>query len=416
MAERKKYNFENAAKILATKTLTDPVIPVKEADEPDQDKNREKTSTAVQAKLRQIENERGEKAFNFHLVPREKLVFNKDNAYPMEMIEQLADTILRFGLIHNLEVLYEEETDSYVIESGERRTRALDYLIAKFGDGRENAETDAAEYKMYLKNVKQYADEGYPCNVKKKIAGDDESSEEEQIRAKIESKIRLRIANEEVRREDPARTQAAVRELHNLYTQLNALASGRERINVNEKVAQEFGVSARQIKTYMSIDKLIPEQKQIKQREAEISTLEKTQNEVLAFKSQQEEKIRQLREELENSVKSTTGHQAELEETRERLADAEAELKRYEQLVKKIEREKEEERIKLEKETRKKMDPAPVMRAALQVENLLQMIAGVTAEFKDILDKYAAAYEASDGEEVTAPEEYREKYKQVTRL
>ena len=30
MAERKKYNFENAAKILATKTLTDPVIPVKE--------------------------------------------------------------------------------------------------------------------------------------------------------------------------------------------------------------------------------------------------------------------------------------------------------------------------------------------------------------------------------------------------
>ena len=468
MAERKKYNFENAAKILATKTLTDPVIPVKEADEPDQDKNREKTSTAVQAKLRQIENERGEKAFNFHLVPREKLVFNKDNEYPMEMIEQLADTILRFGLIHNLEVLYEEETDSYVIESGERRTRALDYLIAKFGDGRENAETDAAEYKMYLKNVKQYADEGYPCNVKKKIAGDDESSEEEQIRAKIESKIRLRIANEEVRREDPARTQAAVRELHNLYTQLNALASGRERINVNEKVAQEFGISARQIKTYMSIDKLIPElrqlfeqnsitlkdganyaklseteqreivaliqnggdkqerklltdqlvaaQKQIKQREAEISTLEKTQNEVLAFKSQQEEKIRQLKEELENSVKSTTGHQAELEETRERLADAEAELKRYEQLVKKIEREKEEERIKLEKETRKKMDPAPVIRAALQVENLLQMIAGVTAEFKDILDKYAAAYEATDGEEVTAPEEYREKYKQVTRL
>ena len=42
MAERKKYNFENAAKILATKTLTDPVILVKEADEPDRDKNREK--------------------------------------------------------------------------------------------------------------------------------------------------------------------------------------------------------------------------------------------------------------------------------------------------------------------------------------------------------------------------------------
>ena len=46
------------------------------------------------------------------------------------------------------------------------------------------------------------------------------------------------------------------------------------------------------------------------------------------------------------------------------------------------------------------MDPAPVIRAALQVENLLQMIAGVTAEFKEILDKYAAAYEETDGEEL----------------
>ena len=71
MAERKKYNFENAAKILATKTLTDPVIPVKETGESDQDKNREKAETVVQAKIRQIENERGEKAFNFHLIPRE---------------------------------------------------------------------------------------------------------------------------------------------------------------------------------------------------------------------------------------------------------------------------------------------------------------------------------------------------------
>ena len=113
-------------------------------------------------------------------------------------------------------------------------------------------------------------------------------------------------------------------------------------------------------------------------------------------------KIRQLREELENSVKSTTGHRAELEETRERLADAEAELKRYEQLVKKNREEKRRGTNKAGERNQEKMDPAPVMRAALQVENLLQMIAGVTAEFKDILDKYAAAYEASDGEEVTA--------------
>lgn len=62
------------------------------------------------------------------------------------------------------------------------------------------------------------------------------------------------------------------------------------------------------------------------------------------------------------------------------------------------------------------MDPAPGMRTALQVENLLQMIAGVTAQFKEILDKYTAVYEESEGEEITAPEEYREKYRQVTNL
>ena len=56
------------------------------------------------------------------------------------------------------------------------------------------------------------------------------------------------------------------------------------------------------------------------------------------------------------------------------------------------------------------------MRTALQVENLLQMIAGVTAQFKEILDKYTAVYEESEGEEITAPEEYREKYRQVTNL
>ena len=105
-----------------------------------------------------------------------------------------------------------------------------------------------------------------------------------------------------------------------------------------------------------------------------------------------------------------------MEETRERLANAEGELRKYEQLVKKIEKEKEEERAKLAEQTRKKTDPAPGMRTALQVENLLQMIAGVTAQFKEILDKYTAVYEESEGEEITAPEEYREKYRQVTNL
>ena len=53
IAEKKKYNFENAAKNTGNKEhWTDPVIPVKEADEPDQDKNREKTSTAVRGKAK----------------------------------------------------------------------------------------------------------------------------------------------------------------------------------------------------------------------------------------------------------------------------------------------------------------------------------------------------------------------------
>lgn len=78
MAERKKYNFGNAAKIL-TNTATDDRA-VKGENQPMEEPGTDKEVTAgkrpVQEQLKRLDARPGSaKAFNFKYIPREKLVF-----------------------------------------------------------------------------------------------------------------------------------------------------------------------------------------------------------------------------------------------------------------------------------------------------------------------------------------------------
>ncbi len=99
-------------------------------------------------------------------------------------------------MIHNMEGHYDEEQDVYVIESGERRTRAIDFLLNKYSNYEDK---DSQEYKDFLDNVKGY-EAGCPINVKRKrFAESGELSELDEI----DSEIRLMDANEEVRPTDP---------------------------------------------------------------------------------------------------------------------------------------------------------------------------------------------------------------------
>lgn len=257
MAQRKGFNFGNAAKIMETTSSTATVEEsINKADETAAPSPERKT---MQEKIKKIETPMEyEKAFVFKFIPREKLVFNTDNKFPISDIEKLAMSILQNGLLHNLEVLYNEDPDNYLLESGERRTRAIDWLIEKY-DNCEDKES--AEYKLYIKNVKQYAVEGYPCNIKKSPVRDDSLTEEEQTLADIDSQIRLREANFEVR--DPEENREIFRKellkLRELYEAKNKLLKKDEKININQEIGAKLGISDRQVKNYAATTKLIPE-------------------------------------------------------------------------------------------------------------------------------------------------------------
>lgn len=64
-------------------------------------------------------------AYNFKFVPREKLEFNPNNDFSMKDIDELAETLLLNGLLHNLVAYYEEDRDRYILESGGRRLKAM---------------------------------------------------------------------------------------------------------------------------------------------------------------------------------------------------------------------------------------------------------------------------------------------------
>lgn len=253
MAQRNGFNFRNAAKIIENTSTTVEETKAEVLDAPEtehqtmQDKIKKMDSTAEY-----------EKAFIFKFIAREKIHFNSDNNFPISDVEKLAASILQNGLLHNLEVLYDEDQDNYIIESGERRTRAIDSLIDLYNDTEDK---DTEEYKLYLKNVKQFAVEGYPCNVKKLPTKDVSLTEEEQTLADIDSQIRLREANFEVR--DPNENIEIFRKellkLKELYEEKNKLLKKGNKININQEIGAKLGITDRQVKNYAATAKLIPE-------------------------------------------------------------------------------------------------------------------------------------------------------------
>lgn len=273
MASKKSFNFKAADKILST---TNGIVEVEKAEGNEE----ENTQSIVKNIVEKLDSSQksGFKAFNFKFISREKIKFNSKNDYPIESVKKLADRILEFGLMHNLEVLYDEDSDTYTLESGERRTRAIDYLIDKF-QNTKNKNTE--EYQFYLKNVQQFAVEGYPCNVKGNTS-QNQASELEML----DSEIRLIIANEEVRTEDVSRSREKIMRLNELLQQRNEIL--HKKVNVNKEIAQTLGISDRQVMKYKSLSKLIPELQELFDKNGI------TINEGANYAQLQEEEQRQL--------------------------------------------------------------------------------------------------------------------------
>lgn len=314
---------------------------------------------------RKISSSPEPKSFDFRFIPRNKLQFYEGNEYTQENIESLAEKILDMGLIHNLEVFYVLETDSYIIDSGERRCRALDMLINHYKDYKNQKDQD---YKKYLLHVKQF-ENGYPCKVILSL-GNEELD-------RLDLRIRHYIANEETRDRDPAKTAKHIAELNTLYALRNS--SSGERININKKIGEDLGLSDRQVKKYKSVQKLIPElQKKFEENEitltdgssyAALSTEEQEELLKLINSGASKKKVDELYQSIsamkkdiaskENEIKSLEN---EKEAAQEEIRKAQAEIT---SLQKKLEKESakgnpEQDKLNMLKEqieeTEKKME------------------------------------------------------------
>lgn len=289
-------------------------------------------------------------------IPRTKIVFNENNDYSQEEIEKLAESILHYGLIHIMEAYYDEENDVYILESGERRTRAIDLLLERYLSIKEE-DTDSYEYQCFLKNVKGFAN-GYPLNVKRPETIDNGELTELE---KINSLLRLDEANMQVRIEDPLQKAKALERRKELLQKKNNLLPKTSRVNINKKLAEETGIKERTIMKYTAVaERLIPELQEefrknnisLNEGSAYAQLTEDEQRYILQMLQNGEKasrkELEQLRERNQQQELEKEAKEAELEKLKEEKAVAEKKLKE------KIEAE-ETERIELEKRLRQEI-------------------------------------------------------------
>lgn len=186
----------------------------------------------------------------FKRISYKKLKPSPLNDYPIDDIEEMESLLLNYGLLQNFSVHYDEESDIYEIESGERRYTAMGHLFKKYENCEESIKK-THEYQLYQQNLHGLYIQGIPCNVE--TLGKDNDS----------VKARIIIHNETDRPYDPIRTAAKIRELSDIYTRKNMQLPKSERFNVNQRIAAELNgkYSERQIIRYKNFDDLTPELK-----------------------------------------------------------------------------------------------------------------------------------------------------------
>lgn len=458
MAERRKFNLGNSG--LNTR-------------EPNGDVSVESKSS-MQKLVNSIQNPAVNTAFNFKYIPRDKLVFHKENHYPMEAIEKLAASILDMGLMHNIDVSYDEETDTYIIDAGEQRTKAIDLLIERYKDF---PETDSEDYQRYLYHVQPF-EKGYPCKVStgssRMKMGASLSEDVKRELDKIESRMRIRISNEIGRDPNPVRTKAAIDEMIKLENQRNKLLGNVDGSSIsNKEIGDRLNISSRMVQKYKAIDRLIPElreifeqkgitltdganyanldeteqrqllslieaggdkkeihalyeklnklQNEMKSKEKELQSLEKEKAEALKLV----ENARRDAAELEKKIRTELQHEMEeegendrkvAEQLQEELEAANQSIERYEKQREKLEEEQAKKVAELEKKLAEQEKEGnttsfAVTRVALQIDNILNSIDSQTKQLNRMLEEYEGIYQVSSGE--TAPETYKKKFEQI---
>lgn len=254
MSEKQKFNF------LANANPKQPDAPDALAESGSKPSAGREPESTVSRQIQRLEQEPEENFTRFIL--RSKLRTNRKNNFDMVDIESLEGSILEFGLFQNIMVVYSVEEDMYIIESGHRRTMALDSLIEKwdsYNGGPGSPGYD--DYLLYLKNVALYK-KGYPCKIAGTIGENilyDACADDSLPDDVIDSEIRLIVSNEEVRSISPEIRRRDVDRLDYLFGLKNKGKPKQERLNANKTIGSLLHMSERQVNNYKAVGRLIPE-------------------------------------------------------------------------------------------------------------------------------------------------------------
>ena len=204
----------------------------------------------------------GKNPFNFKRIPREKIVFNENNDFSMENIEELANSLLKNGLEHNLTGHYDDDRDLYILESGERRIRALDLLYSKFGSVtriNELPESEQENFVLFRSNILPLLTEGIPFKVNSfsKEHNDENGNRLDEIR----SELRKYATNLDVRQFTPKERSEYISKVKKLLEEEASLL-GKNKVTKDE-IADAIGISRRQLHKYELLDSLIPRFKEL---------------------------------------------------------------------------------------------------------------------------------------------------------
>lgn len=204
----------------------------------------------------------GKNPFNFKRIPREKIIFNENNDFSMENIEELANSLLKNGLEHNLTGHYDDDRDLYILESGERRIRALDLLNSKFGSVtriNELPESEQENFVLFRSNILPLLTEGIPFKVNSfsKEHNDENGNRLDEIR----SELRKYATNLDVRQFTPKERSEYISKVKKLLEEEASLL-GKNKVTKDE-IANAIGISRRQLHKYELLDSLIPRFKEL---------------------------------------------------------------------------------------------------------------------------------------------------------
>lgn len=204
----------------------------------------------------------GKNPFNFKRIPREKIIFNENNDFSMENIEELANSLLKNGLEHNLTGHYDDDRDLYILESGERRIRALDLLNSKFGSVtriNELPESEQENFVLFRSNILPLLTEGIPFKVNSfsKEHNDENGNRLDEIR----SELRKYATNLDVRQFTPKERSEYISKVKKLLEEEASLL-GKNKVTKDE-IADAIGISRRQLHKYELLDSLIPRFKEL---------------------------------------------------------------------------------------------------------------------------------------------------------